>query len=125
MAYSGTNVNARYIGAYTRYGYNKDRITSVQLDGEKSESEDKALYEFYADGKLKAVIMPLADGSELKSEYEYNGYGELVTLTNSKGGNIIEKYEYTYDLNGNTLLSKITRGETVRNIRYTYDKKIA
>lgn len=113
MAYSGTKVNARYIGAYTRYGYNKDRITSVQLDGEKSESEDKALYEFYA------------DGSELKSEYEYNGYGELVTLTNSKGGNIIEKYEYTYDLNGNTLLSKITRGETVRNIRYTYDKKIA
>ena len=62
-------------------------------------------------------------GTKVKSEYEYNGYGELVTLTNSKGGNIIEKYEYTYDLNGNTLLSKITRGETVRNIRYTYDKK--
>ena len=123
LAYSGTKVNARYIGAYTRYGYNKDRITSGQLDGEKSESEDKALYEFYADGKLKAIIMPLSDGTELKSEYEYNGYGELVTLTNSKGGNIIEKYEYTYDLNGNTLLSKITRGETVRNIRYTYDKK--
>ena len=101
LAYSGTKVNARYIGAYTRYGYNKDRITSVQLDGEKSANEDKALYEFYADGKLKSVIMPLSYGTELKSEYEYNGYGELVTLTNSKGGNIIEKYEYTYDLNGN------------------------
>lgn len=123
LAYSGTKVNTGYIGTYTRYNYNRDRITSVQLDGEKSESEDKALYEFYADGKLKSVIMPLSDGTELKSEYEYNGYGELVALTNSKGENIIEKYEYTYDLNGNTLLSKITRGETVRNIRYTYDKK--
>ncbi|MBO5369074.1 MAG: RHS repeat protein, partial [Clostridia bacterium] len=97
---SGSETNT-VRGAFTLYEYDKSRLLKVQINGSNvKNSSDNAnvRYEYYDDGKLKTVIYPtLADGSVLKSEYEYDGLSRLTSLINYKDTQVLSSYFYTYD----------------------------
>ncbi len=127
-AYNGLydETNSAVWGFATNYEYDKNRLKKVQIDGNiERDTTDNAnvRYEYYADGKLKSVTYPaLTDNSILKSEYVYDGLSRLTSLTNYKGTDILSRYAYTYDSNGNILTTNETVGATQHSTTYTYDK---
>jgi RHS repeat-associated protein len=102
-------------GKYTNYSYNKTRLDKVQLDGNQAPNTADAVnakYDYYPNGALKSVSYPpLSDGRIIKSEYLYDSFNRLSSLTNSIGvaaqyaagtSAVISKYEYSeYDNNAN------------------------
>jgi RHS repeat-associated protein len=53
-------------------------------------------FEYYANDWLKAIICPSANGSQqVRSEYTYDGEGNVLSITQDKGGfNVLTKYQY-------------------------------
>lgn len=107
---------------YTKYGYNKNRLTNVQTDGSSTSNggdEANARYEFNANGSIKSITYPkLKDGSYLKAAYEYDDLNRMTKVTNTKGSQVLSQYSYTYDKNGNII--SVADGQSTTS--YIYDK---
>ncbi|MGG0825242.1 RHS repeat-associated core domain-containing protein, partial [Paenibacillus turicensis] len=107
---------------FTNYSYDKTRINKVQTNGSHivtAEDNANAQYSFNPEGKLQRIVYPrLSDGSYLTSDYNYDGIGRLVKVSNKKGTTLISEFSYTYDNNGNIISIKDSVGTT----NYQYDK---
>ena len=107
---------------FTNYSYDKTRINQVQTNGShliSNAATANAQYTYEADGKLQRITYPtLSDGSQLTSDYSYDGIGRLVKVSNKKGALILSEYTYGYDANGN--ITSVT--DPAGTILYQYDK---
>jgi RHS repeat-associated protein len=107
---------------FTNYSYDKTRISKVQTNGSHvvtTEDNANAQYSYNPDGKPERITYPrLSDGSYLTSDYNYDGIGRLVKLTNKKGTVIVSEFFYAYDNNSNITSIKDSVGTT----NYQYDK---
>lgn len=107
---------------FTHYTFDKTRISKVQTNGSyqlNTADNANAQYSYEPDGKLKTVTYPkLADGSYLTSDYNYDGIGRLLKVSNKKGTSILSEYSYGYDANGNITSVTDATGTT----SYEYDK---
>ncbi|TBL69886.1 polymorphic toxin-type HINT domain-containing protein [Paenibacillus thalictri] len=108
---------------YTKYYYDKMRITKVQTNGNSNsnvtDDSQYAEYDYYGNGMLRSVTYPrLNDYSYLKTTYEYDKINRLKKITNTKDTQQISQYSYTYDNNGNIQTVTDASGTT----SYAYDK---
>ncbi|KAA9006329.1 RHS repeat-associated core domain-containing protein [Paenibacillus spiritus] len=112
---------------YTNYTYNKTRVETVQTDGKEVPSGNetaKAWYTYEGNGLVSSIRYPLlSDGTTLKAVFVHDAnLNWLQQVTNTKGDNVLTKYEYEYDCNGNIM--KVTEQGSDRMARwsmYTYD----
>lgn len=111
---------------YINYQYSKQRLEKVQTNGNAATNTAatvNATYEYYPTGKVKSITYPtLADGTHLRTEYEYNSLNQLRTLINSKDSSILSSFSYLYDNNGNitTVTENLSDG-TSKATTYSYD----
>nr|WP_285860118.1 MULTISPECIES: RHS repeat-associated core domain-containing protein [Paenibacillus] len=111
----------------TNYQYDRLRLDKVQIDGLSPVYQENSVnvrYSYYPDGKIDSIIYPpLTDGSVLKTEYEYDSLNRIKKMTNTKGEVILSSTTYTYDNNGNILISEETvKDHRTKKNHYTYDK---
>ncbi len=111
----GRVIQIRYSGGFTKeYAHDKaDRVISLTVK-QGSVTELSLVYEYDKVGRLTAVIN---DG--VRSIYIYNLAGQLVSETNGRTG-IVSDYQYTPS---SALKSLITYrcGEIVNSYEYEYD----
>ena len=117
----GTGVqNNNYF--YSNYKYTNDKLTKVQTNGQQTYSaddKDNATYAYYPDGKQKQITYPkLNDNSYLTTEYYYDSLGRMTSMINKKGWEVLSRFTYTYDANGN--ITSVNDGLTTK--KYAYDK---
>jgi len=105
--------------ATTGYSYDARNRVKTASAGSATTS-----FDYYADGKKKTVTYP----NTAKEEYEYYQTNRVKTLTSSINGNVLSKFEYSYDANGNRLTQDETRlwGNGTGTVRqsqslYSYD----
>nr|WP_275900999.1 RHS repeat-associated core domain-containing protein [Paenibacillus periandrae] len=109
---------------FTRFKYDRNRVEKVQTNGSSNDNtgdnSQYANYEYTATGQLKTVTYPrLNDGSFLKTNYSYDKLNRLLSLTNSKNGETLSQYSYTYDNNSNITRVTDETGATT----YGYDNQ--
>jgi len=76
-------------------------------------------YEYYPDGMISAVNYPALDGSgTLRTQFTYDNLNRLTDLQNILNSQVISRYEYTYDNNGN--VTQIIENATLTS-NYQYD----
>lgn len=79
-------------GRKVKYQYDKFSRLSRLIDG-----EDEVSYNYNEDGFLSEKIFP----NGISCIYSYNNMGRLSSLMYQAGEQILEKYDYNYDLMGN------------------------
>lgn len=85
-----TQISDNYMGFYTNYQYNKQRLDKVQTNGSStitSATSANVQYSYFANDLVKSITYPtLTDGSTLKTEYTYNpSLGWTESMKNTKG----------------------------------------
>ncbi|MGG1638770.1 RHS repeat domain-containing protein [Paenibacillus sp. NRS-1760] len=113
--------------AITNLKYDKLRLSKVQTNGQtviNDADSANVKYLYYPNGLLKSITYPpIADGSILKSEYEYTKLKQVSTLINKRGSTVLSSTSYSYDKNGNieTSVQVMKDKPTISNV-FTYDK---
>ncbi|MCL1816957.1 MAG: hypothetical protein FWG43_05085, partial [Clostridiales bacterium] len=91
------------MGYATKFYYDKcGRLAQVK-DG-----SDTTNYVYYANDNLQTQTLP----NGVTANYTYYGNNKLHTLQNEKGGNILEAYQYAYDVAGNMSVKQDVKGTT-------------
>ncbi|KWX80493.1 hypothetical protein AMQ84_03375 [Paenibacillus riograndensis] len=123
-----TQINDNYMGFYTNYQYNKQRLDKVQTNGSSTvtgAASANVQYSYFANDLVKSITYPtLTDGSILKTEYTYNkALGWTESIWNTKGSAVLSGYSYGYDNNGNRVsVREVRKGSsTAQTTSYGYD----
>ncbi len=123
-----TQINDSYMGFYTNYQYNKQRLDKIQTNGSStltSDASNNVRYSYLANNLVKSITYPtLTDNSILKTEYTYNkALGWIESMSNTKGTSVLSSYSYGYDNNGNRVtVSELRKGSnTAQTTNYGYD----
>ncbi|KWX77768.1 hypothetical protein AML91_07025 [Paenibacillus jilunlii] len=123
-----TQINDNYMGFYTNYLYNKQRLDKVQTNGGSTvtgAASANVQYSYFANDLVKSITYPtLTDGSILKTEYTYNkALGWTESIWNTKGSEVLSGYSYGYDNNGNRVsVREVRKGSsTAQTTSYGYD----
>ena len=116
-------------GNYTYYIYDEDGIYLLKevhpINGTDSYSSDNSKfvinqYEYYKNGtsicSIKGLLKSEIDGNGNKNTYDYDKYGNRISVTN--GANNTTKYEY----NINGWQTKVTTPEG-NTVKYDFDNK--
>ncbi|MBA2675084.1 LysM peptidoglycan-binding domain-containing protein, partial [Ramlibacter sp.] len=103
------------------------RLASIVYTSAAGANSTVARYEYQADGKLKAVTVDLspednsiADGKVYKTQYWYEGAGNLAGIQQADGTSISFGYQTGSD--GVTRVSSVTDG-VGRTTTFSYDKQ--
>ncbi|MCE3202638.1 RHS repeat domain-containing protein [Paenibacillus sonchi] len=122
-----TQINDYFLGFYTNYQYDKQRISKIQANGNQAidgAASANVLYNYFANGQVQSIIYPtLTDNSTLKTEYAYNkALNWVESVTNKKGDRVLSQFQYTYDNNGNVISIVETKPDgSVQISNYVYD----
>ena len=100
----GREVSYRWgtMGEREQITYPDGRSVSYEYDERSrltrlSDGEQEVRYAYDPEGRLTEKIGP----DHISTSYRYNSMGYLDSLVHQRDGNILEKYEYEYDLSGN------------------------
>ncbi|WP_127585102.1 RHS repeat domain-containing protein [Paenibacillus koleovorans] len=107
----------------TLFKYSKDRLEFVQTDGSSVANTSDAVnarYTYNPNGTLYSIIYPkLTDNTYLSTVYEeYDDLKRLKKVSNYKGTQLLSRFEYQYDDNGNITAKTDDQGTTT----YQYDR---
>ncbi|MNO31387.1 tRNA3(Ser)-specific nuclease WapA precursor [compost metagenome] len=122
-----TQINDSYMGFYTNYQYNKQRLDKVQTNGSSTLTSDASAnvqYSYYANNLVNTIAYPtLTDGSKIVTTYTYNkALGWIESITNTKRSSVLSGYSYSYDNNGNRITVSESRNDgAAQTTSYTYD----
>ncbi|KWX81034.1 hypothetical protein AMQ84_01365 [Paenibacillus riograndensis] len=122
-----TQINDNYMGFYTNYLYNKQRLDKVQTNGGSTLTSDASAnvqYSYYANNLVNTIAYPtLTDGSKIVTTYTYNeALGWIESITNTKRSSVLSGYSYSYDNNGNRITVSESRNDgAAQTTSYTYD----
>ncbi|MFE4568827.1 RHS repeat-associated core domain-containing protein [Paenibacillus chitinolyticus] len=109
-------------GSKATYTYQKTKLEKVytnEISGPSQPDNGFAKYEYNGNGTVKSITYPkLTDGSYLKTTYTYDKINRLLSLVNTKGDQVLSRFDYTYDPNGNIQTVTDSNGRST----YSYDK---
>ena len=124
----GGYYDSSYEGGYSAsydifYDANGNHTKFVAVDGDETLEGE---FSYTEDGIITKGVTTVTCGEEVQIEEElYDAKGNLIKKTITKGGEIIESSDFTYDENGNCL-SELCKwsdedGEGGVTVKYTYD----
>lgn len=123
-----TSVQDQYFGLYTQYQYNKMQLQKVQTNGSSTITDNPSVnvtYSYYPNNLVDTITYPtLTDGTVLKTKYTYNKVLNWTeSMENTKGNEVLSRYRYEYDNNGNRIaVHELRKGDlTEKTTRYKYD----
>ncbi|OKP89736.1 hypothetical protein A3848_13160 [Paenibacillus sp. P32E] len=122
-----TQINDSYMGFYSNYQYDKQRLDKVQTNGSStltSAASTNVQYSYFANNLVNTIAYPtLIDGSKIVTTYTYNkALGWIESMTNTKRSSVLSGYSYSYDNNGNQITVSESRNDgAAQTTSYGYD----